>query len=764
MIITCKACNTSFNLDDKIIKSTGSKVRCSVCASVFTVFPEQESSFESKDGRADGNAAFNASMMAPADTDDDTVDEIDEAVSKALDDDLEDLDFGSDESGDDQDATMIANLDDDDDNLDLDLSSEPDDDDDRSATVVADLDDDDEFDISLDEQPDSDATVIVDLEGDDLDLDIPVESNDDDDSVTMVITDLDEDESIGLDDDLDDDLSLDLEEDADIGAPIDKDTAETDDDLDLSLDFEIDEDVSSSGAPDDESDDVEMEDLTLDFDLEVEGDEATPASDTDESADEELDLAFDLEDDGMVEEKTEADGPVLEDDLDMTSLEEMFDEESPDDSATMIVGEDELSELELELDDGPVSDGEDQSRAAEESLADLELELDEEGKAGAPVGGDDDSQLDLSEIEKMLEEPQAGGQKISVPEQDLDLDIEASLESEKWMSESGNDQIVADEELDLSELEQVLENVDTDADDDAAEDQELELDLSDDTGDVKSTETVAADNDLEFDLSDFEDDVPDKSFTDAASEQPADMELEFEVDEDGPGDQALEDEGLEETVAMVDAAAAPAKEVAELDDDTLVTAPPIASEVDEPTPVKKEKNKSLIFLLLIILILGGAGYGSYYFLNKSGIDIPFISDYLKPKVQDPGNLKLATHDINSRFIDNTNVGKLFVITGKVKNGYAENRGMVSITGKIFTSGKVAVHEETVYCGNVMSDLELSNLEWDKIQARLANRLGDNRSNVKIEPGKSVPFMVVFSGLPDNLEEFTIEVAGSTSLK
>ena len=42
MIITCEACNTSFNLDDKMLKPTGSKVRCSVCANVFTAFPQQE--------------------------------------------------------------------------------------------------------------------------------------------------------------------------------------------------------------------------------------------------------------------------------------------------------------------------------------------------------------------------------------------------------------------------------------------------------------------------------------------------------------------------------------------------------------------------------------------------------------------------------------------------------------------------------------------------------------------------------------------------
>jgi predicted Zn finger-like uncharacterized protein len=765
MIITCKACNTSFNLDDKMLKPTGSKVRCSVCASVFTVFPDQASSSESKDDREESKAALTTAMGIPEDTDDDTVDEIDEAVSKALDEDLEDLNLDAGETGGDNEATMIANLDDDDD-LELDLSSEPTEDDDLSATVVADLDDDD-FDLSFDEKPDSDETLIVDLEGDDLDLDIPAETSDDDDSVTMVITDLDEDESIDLDDD---DLSLELEEDDDSGVSLDKEPMETGDDLDLSLDLEIDEAVPSTEVPVAESDDIEMDDLSLDFDLEADTDEeAKPASDKDVSADDEmeLELELDLEDDGLGEEKPKTDGTVLEDDLDMTSLEEMFDEESADDSATMVADADELPELDLELYDEPTKDETDQRQGADETLADLELELDEEGKTESSGGGVEDSELDLSEIEKMLEEPQAGGQKVSVPEQDLDLDIEASLESEKWMSESGNDQIVADEELDLSELEQVLEDVDTDAGDDTIEDQELELDLSDDNDNAKAAETVAIDNDLEFDLSDFEDDVPAKSANKVASEQPADMELEFEMDEGGSEDQALADEGLEETVAMADAVAAAAPtDQEDVADETLDTVPPAApASAPEPKPEKKEtSSKSLVFLVLIIVILGGAGYGSYYFLNKSNIEIPFISDYLKPKDQDPGNIKLATHDINSRFIDNTNVGKLFVITGKVKNGYTENRGMVTITGKIFKSGKVEVHEETVYCGNVMSDLELSNLEWDKIQARLANRLGDNRSNVKIEPGKSIPFMVVFSSLPDDLEEFTIEVAGSTSLK
>ncbi|MGD9193430.1 MAG: zinc-ribbon domain-containing protein, partial [Desulfobacterales bacterium] len=40
MIVTCNECESSFNVDDNLIKDTGSKFRCSKCNSVFTAFPE----------------------------------------------------------------------------------------------------------------------------------------------------------------------------------------------------------------------------------------------------------------------------------------------------------------------------------------------------------------------------------------------------------------------------------------------------------------------------------------------------------------------------------------------------------------------------------------------------------------------------------------------------------------------------------------------------------------------------------------------------
>ncbi len=820
MIITCEACNTSFNLDDKMLKATGSKVRCSVCSNVFTAFPQQAPAPELPAEAVETDAAPEpkpspetdlAAAPAPAsptpdtpaaadaadvhtpetdilaedtgalfseDTDldfaleDEPEDgvsstEIEDAVSDALEDDQADLSFEPEAEPDpalesdivgESDATVIADLDD----LDLSLSPEHTNED-AAATVIADLDDD--MNLSLDGPPDVAETIIADLDQDDFDLDAPPETDGGAEGTATVIGDLD-DESL----DLDSDFSLEPEGAPESAASADEGLPETMDDLedlDLTLDVEKDAQAPQTAAGAPEAVDTSLDDLSLDFDLEPDADitEAPSADDAGIVVDEELDLTLDSDDLDAVKMEPASDSPALDDDLDLSSLEGLLDDDeaSGDDSVTMVVDQDEV--LALDMDDETPADVSDTVGApGGETLEDLEFDLDGDGKVESvdlDDADDTDQEIDLSEIEKMLEEPEDGDAKFSVmPEQDLDLDIEASLETEKWMSESGDeDQVVADDDLDLSDLEQVLDEVDTDAVDDSREDQELDLDLGDGEALGTPDETVAIDNDLEFDLSDFEDSAAPEDAGDTAHRlrESLDMDLEFEVEEGSKAEQTLEDEGLEETVAIPVPPAAE-KSAAEKPRPVEPVKP-----ADRPKPVKKGMSKSLVFLL-ILAILGGGAYGTYYLLDRNNIDIPFLSDYLKPKVQDPGNLKLTTYDINSKFVDNATVGKLFVVSGKVKNGYAENRGMVTLEGKIFSTGKVPVNSEKVYCGNVMSDLELANLEWDKIKERLVNRLGDNRSNVKIEPGQSIPFMVVFSGLPEDLEEFTIEVTGSTSLK
>jgi len=126
-----------------------------------------------------------------------------------------------------------------------------------------------------------------------------------------------------------------------------------------------------------------------------------------------------------------------------------------------------------------------------------------------------------------------------------------------------------------------------------------------------------------------------------------------------------------------------------------------------------------------------------------------------------GNLKISTLDINSRFIKTKSNNVVFVITGKVRNEYNQTRKNICINARLYTKGKIIVQEVKFFCGNILSDLELIETSKENILKRLKNRNGDNMSNATVPPSGVIPFMVVFFELPENLDEFSVEVSGST---
>ena len=174
----------------------------------------------------------------------------------------------------------------------------------------------------------------------------------------------------------------------------------------------------------------------------------------------------------------------------------------------------------------------------------------------------------------------------------------------------------------------------------------------------------------------------------------------------------------------------------------------IDEEQNDTRPAPKKGISPLILVALIIAVIAAVSYGGYMLLNSMGIPIPFISQQAPSKVSDPGNINIKSFDISSKFVDNVKIGKLFVITGKVKNEYPTARGSIQIAGKLYSKDKALVKTETVFCGNILSDLDLANADATTLQQRLQNRSGDNRINQKVSPGATIPFMLVFFNLPD----------------
>jgi hypothetical protein len=101
------------------------------------------------------------------------------------------------------------------------------------------------------------------------------------------------------------------------------------------------------------------------------------------------------------------------------------------------------------------------------------------------------------------------------------------------------------------------------------------------------------------------------------------------------------------------------------------------------------------------------------------------------------------------------------VRGQVRNNYDHPRSAIRVTAKLYTKDKAVAKTATVFAGNVLANEELAAQDMAAIAARLKNKAGANNTNVGVKPGRTIPFMAVFDSLPDNLDEYSVEVAGST---
>jgi len=96
----------------------------------------------------------------------------------------------------------------------------------------------------------------------------------------------------------------------------------------------------------------------------------------------------------------------------------------------------------------------------------------------------------------------------------------------------------------------------------------------------------------------------------------------------------------------------------------------------------------------------------------------------------------------------------------VTNHYSDSRRFILIKGSLLDDKGKVVKTKQGYAGNTFSDDEIKQMTSDQIDQALTNRSGKDGVNLDVKPQAAVPFMVIFGQLPENLSEFTVEVASS----
>jgi hypothetical protein len=182
--------------------------------------------------------------------------------------------------------------------------------------------------------------------------------------------------------------------------------------------------------------------------------------------------------------------------------------------------------------------------------------------------------------------------------------------------------------------------------------------------------------------------------------------------------------------------------------------------VAETVPQARRRLSTPLMIVLALVLLAGGAFAAYSLLKSSDIKIPFLESLTggpESGIIDPGNLRIALLDklIRSDFIDNRPAGRLFVIKGKVRNNYPEARNFIVVKGALYSKDGETVDNKTIYCGNTLSGTDLQALDKATMDRRLRKR-----SSFSVPSGKEIPFVVVFSDLPQDLGEFSVEVVSS----
>ena len=279
------------------------------------------------------------------------------------------------------------------------------------------------------------------------------------------------------------------------------------------------------------------------------------------------------------------------------------------------------------------------------------------------------------------------------------------------------------------------------------------------------SEATGKDDGLEFDL----DSVYKDAFQDPAGELPANMKEKFEDSQDLlTGSLGEENEGL---------AYGPADDLLPMDNiddrDDRSEKHEGAFEPKKYTPPKTKSSKwtvIIVLMVILLLLLGAVAAVNYFkpelipapvrFLLEDSFS-SFVETSEKKGPVDPGIRLLEFNAVTGSFVDSEKSGRLFVIRGVVGSKYPKPRSYILIKGNILDNMGKVVKSQQSYAGNTFLEKEIKTLPVEEMMKAMNNRDGMARKNFNLPSGATIPFMIVFGNLPDNLSEFTVEAVSSS---
>lgn len=179
--------------------------------------------------------------------------------------------------------------------------------------------------------------------------------------------------------------------------------------------------------------------------------------------------------------------------------------------------------------------------------------------------------------------------------------------------------------------------------------------------------------------------------------------------------------------------------------------------------VRRKKSYLLhVFFAVLFVILGAATAVVFWVPDLIPDSLQFLKPVTRHVPVDIGTHRLSLKAVTGAFVDSEKADSLFVVRGMVKNSDSKSRSFILIKANIMDDKGQVIRQKLAYAGNNFKDEELRALPLDEIEQAMNNKNGKGDCNVNLAPRGTIPFMIVFENLPENLTEFSVEAVSSSA--
>jgi hypothetical protein len=184
-------------------------------------------------------------------------------------------------------------------------------------------------------------------------------------------------------------------------------------------------------------------------------------------------------------------------------------------------------------------------------------------------------------------------------------------------------------------------------------------------------------------------------------------------------------------------------------------APPQPQRGRRAEPAPRVRSPLLILVLLFLVLAVGGGYLGF---TSGGQELlrrmyPGVESLFRGGKSGP---QFDVRNLIGYYEPNVHEGKLFIIKGQVTNVGRGRKSGIKIQAALLDDKDQPLMETVCYAGNVLPGDVLRKAPRKEIEEVLSNRFGERLINMDVQPGKSVPFMVVFFKAPAEIGAYRLE--------